>query len=127
MGQAVVHFEVTGKDPEQLRKYFGDLFGWEFDTGGPVARSVSDAGQYGFTENSTPGGIGIPGGVGGGPSRDGYVTFYVSVDDVAAALEKAEQLGGKRVFGPEKVEENGLVVGQFTDPEGHLIGLAQLP
>jgi uncharacterized protein len=127
MGQAVVHFEITGKNPEQLRKYFGDLFGWTFDTGGPVAESVSEAGNYGFTENSTPDGIGIPGGIGGGSDRDGYVTFYVSVPDVAAALDKAEELGGKRIMGPDKVEETGLVVGQFTDPEGHRIGLAQLP
>ena len=31
MPQPVVHFEVIGKDPARLRKYFGELFGWEFD------------------------------------------------------------------------------------------------
>jgi len=31
MSQPVVHFEVIGKDPARLRKYFGELFGWEFD------------------------------------------------------------------------------------------------
>ncbi|MDX6239864.1 MAG: uncharacterized protein QOG10_4679, partial [Kribbellaceae bacterium] len=30
MGQPVVHFEVIGTDPERLRNYYGDLFGWEF-------------------------------------------------------------------------------------------------
>jgi predicted enzyme related to lactoylglutathione lyase len=30
--QPVAHFEVIGKDPQRLRKYFGELFGWEFDT-----------------------------------------------------------------------------------------------
>ena len=34
MGQPVVHFEVVGRDPEMLRSYYGDLFGWEFDTSG---------------------------------------------------------------------------------------------
>ena len=28
MGQPVVHFEVIGKDPDALRSYYGDLFGW---------------------------------------------------------------------------------------------------
>jgi hypothetical protein len=27
MPQPVVHFEVVGKDPTNLRKYFGELFG----------------------------------------------------------------------------------------------------
>jgi len=27
MPQPVVHFEVIGKDPTRLRKYFGELFG----------------------------------------------------------------------------------------------------
>jgi predicted enzyme related to lactoylglutathione lyase len=25
----VVHFEVVGKDPDRLRRYFGELFGWQ--------------------------------------------------------------------------------------------------
>jgi hypothetical protein len=28
MGQPVVHFEIIGNDPEKLRVYYGDLFGW---------------------------------------------------------------------------------------------------
>jgi uncharacterized protein len=127
MGQAVVHFEVTGKDPAKLRSYYSDLFGWEFDTSGPVSKAISEPQNYGFTEgNVTSDGIGIPGGVGGGKGYDGYVTFYVSVPDVEAALQKAENLGGQRQLGPE-VQETGLVIGHFTDPEGHRIGVARLP
>ncbi len=66
MGQPVVHFEIIGADPERLRDYYGELFGWEFDTSGGVAESVSEAGNYGFVQN--PDGAGIPGGVGGGGS-----------------------------------------------------------
>jgi predicted enzyme related to lactoylglutathione lyase len=36
----VVHIEIIGNDPEQLRSYYGDLFGWEFDTPSPVAQEV---------------------------------------------------------------------------------------
>ena len=32
MGNPVVHFEVIGKDGDELRSYYGELFGWEFDT-----------------------------------------------------------------------------------------------
>jgi uncharacterized protein len=53
---------------------------------------------------------------------DGHVTFYVEVPDVEASLAKAEELGGSRVMGPDEVME-GLVIGMFTDPEGHTIGV----
>ena len=38
------------------------------------------------------------------------------------SLAKAESLGGNRVFGPEKIMDS-MILGQFTDPEGHVIGL----
>jgi predicted enzyme related to lactoylglutathione lyase len=125
MGQPVVHFEVIGKDPEKLRRYYGDLFGWAFDTSGKVAEEVSEPTNYGFVErNTTPDGVGIPGGVGGGKGYDAHAIFYVGVPNVKEALEKAETLGGKRRMGPARASGRDLVVGFFTDPEGNLIGVA---
>ena len=121
MGQPVVHFEIIGTDPGRLRGYYGELFGWEFATGGPVAESVSEAGNYGFTEGDT-----IPGGIGGGAGYDPHVIFYVGVPDVEAALAKAESLGGTRVMGPVRSPGTDLVVAHFTDPQGNLIGLASV-
>jgi uncharacterized protein len=125
MGQPVVHFEIIGKDAKKLRSYYGDLFGWKFDTNAPVAEAISQPGNYGFiNRHTTSDGTGIPGGVGGGTGYDGYVIFYVGVPDVEAALRKAESLGGTRQLGPEKNPGADLVVAHFKDPEGHLIGLA---
>lgn len=53
---------------------------------------------------------------------EGHVTFYVA--DMEAALQKAEELGGERVMGPEKVMES-VELGQFRDPDGHLVGLVR--
>ena len=120
MGQAVVHFEVVGNDAEKLREYYSSLFGWEFDAGNPM--------NYGIVSresSTTAEGVGIGGGVGKGPEGyDGHVTFYVEVPDVEAALAQAEELGGSRVMGPEKIMDM-VELGQFTDPEGHLIGLVK--
>jgi predicted enzyme related to lactoylglutathione lyase len=125
MGQPVVHFEIIGNDPPTLRRYYHDLFGWEYDTSGPVSASVSAPGNYGFVAgNTTDDGVGIPGGVGGGTGYDAYVTFYVGVPNVEAALRKAESLGGTRRMGPDRALGSALVVGHFTDPDGHLIGVA---
>jgi hypothetical protein len=58
------------------------------------------------------------------PDYAGHVTFYVEVPDVEASLAQAESLGGTRVMGPDQVME-GLVIGLFSDPEGHVVGLIQ--
>ena len=50
------------------------------------------------------------------------MTFYVEVPDVEASLAKAESLGGTRMMGPDDVMQ-GLTIGLFTDPEGHVIGV----
>ena len=118
MGQPVVHFEVIGNDGEKLRSYYSELFGWRIDASNPM--------NYGTVireENTNPDGVGIGGGVAGYEGMEGYVTFYVEVPDVEAALVKAEELGGTRRMGPDEVGDTGIVIGQFTDPEGHLIGV----
>ena len=125
MAQPIVHFEIIGNDPKRLRSYYGELFGWKFDTNAPVAEAISQPGNYGFVDrNASSDGAGIPGGVGGGVGYEGYVIFYVGVPNVEAALQKAESLGATRQMGPEKNPGTNLVVAHFTDPEGHLIGLA---
>ena len=120
MGQPVVHFEVIGKDGERLQGYYAELFGWGIDSNNPMS--------YGIVPregNTNPDGVGIGGGVAGGPEGyEGHVTFYVEVPDAEAALAKAEELGGTRVMGPDQVME-GLVIGQFADPEGHVIGVLE--
>lgn len=64
MGKPIVHFEISGRDPQKLRSYYGDLFGWEFDTTAPVAETISQRGNYGFVNrDTTDDGAGIPGGV----------------------------------------------------------------
>jgi len=61
MGHPVVHFEIIGKDAKKLRSFYGDLFGWEFDTSAPVAEAISQPGNYGFVNrNPTSDGTGIP-------------------------------------------------------------------
>ncbi|HEY3878333.1 MAG TPA: VOC family protein [Trebonia sp.] len=124
MVNPVVHFEIIGKNPENLRNYFGELFGWSFDTSSAVSEAVSEPTDYGFVDRVvTPDGGGIPGGIGGGAGYPAHAMFYVGVADVEAALRDAERLGGKRQLGPERAP-TGLVIGHFTDPEGNLIGVA---
>ena len=120
MGQPVVHFEVVGKDGGKLQSYYAELFGWEIDANNPMG--------YGMVPregNTGREGVGIGGGIGPGPEGyEGHVTFYVAVPDVEEALQKAESLGGQRVMGPETIMDM-VTLGQFKDPEGHMVGVVQ--
>jgi hypothetical protein len=120
MGRSVVHFEVVGRDADALRSFYGTMFGWETD--------VQEQFNYGLIDreaNTNRHGVGISGGIGYAPEGyDSHVTFYVEVPDVEAALAQAESLGGTRVMGPETLMP-GVTLGQFKDPEGHVIGVLQ--
>ena len=115
MGRPVVHFEVMAKDADAIRSFYTDLFDWKIDADNPL--------NYGMVspDDNAPGGAGtsgIAGGIGQMPDgHDGYTTFYVDVDDVEAALGRAESLGGSRLMGPETVME-GLDHRALRRPRG---------
>jgi uncharacterized protein len=120
MGQPVTHFEIIGQDPDKLKSYYSELFGWEFESDRQT--------DYDFVQrdgNTNPDGVGIGGGIGKAPDGySGHVTFYVEVPDVEAVLAKAERLGGSRMMGPETVTE-GVEIGLFMDPEDRTVGVVK--
>ncbi|MGH2721921.1 MAG: VOC family protein [Actinomycetota bacterium] len=112
MGMPVVHFEVLGRDAAALQQFYRELFDWRISTDNPLG--------YGLVDTGVQGSIG--GGIGTAEFAPGpMVTFYVGVDDLQAALDRAESLGGSVVV---PVTDVGVVVfAVFADPEGHVIGL----
>ena len=115
MGNPTVHFEVLGKDRDALKSFYTDLFGWKTSE-----VSGADGMPYSIVE-AEEGGIG--GGIGKAPDGiEGHVTFYVGVDDLDAALSKAESLGGTRLTEPTDIPDGQIA--HFADPEGHVIGIA---
>jgi uncharacterized protein len=115
MANQVVWAEVIGKNGEGLRRFYSDLFGWSFES--------AEGMDYGMVSSDDGVGVGVGTGPDGAPA---YQTFYVGVDDVQAALDKAESLGGGKMMGPMDLPMGGTI-GLFTDPEGHLIGLFKGP
>jgi predicted enzyme related to lactoylglutathione lyase len=112
----VVHFEVLGRDPSALRKFYSEAFGWQL---GPADDGPM---QYSMVHGKEGGGI--DGGIGKAPQGPGHVTFYIGVDDAQGALEQVERLGGKTIQSPVQVP-GGVTFALFADPEGHLIGLVK--
>jgi predicted enzyme related to lactoylglutathione lyase len=109
----VVHFEILGKDQKLLEEFYKAVFDWKI--------TPADEG-YSLVKP----GSGIGGGIGAMGEGRVHVTFYVAVDNVAAALALIESKGGKKAFGPHPIPDGGMIAG-FTDPEGHLIGLVKGP
>lgn len=110
MGRPVVHFEIHGKDGKRIQEFYAKLFDWSVDANNPMS--------YGMVDKSSAA-------VGGGITQSDaapMVTFYVEVPDLAAALKKAEGLGGQTVTPPMDVP-GGPTIAQFRDPDGNTIGL----
>ena len=110
MGNPTMWFEVAGKDHGALKDFYSTLFEWE----------LTDMEGMPYSTIET-GGEGIRGGIGQTPDGKTHVTFYVQVDDLEAALAKAEGLGGSRVMGPTDIPTGQIAM--FADPEGAVIGL----
>lgn len=109
----VVHFEILGRDRKLLEAFYKGVFNWEIT---PLEDGYSLAKP----------GSGIQGGIGAMGAEREHVTFYVAVEDVAAALKLIESKGGQTAYGPLPTPDGGIFAG-FLDPEGHLIGLVQGP
>jgi len=112
MGDAVVHFDVSGPDPEQLQTFYGELFGWKITPVPELHYALAD----------TQGGSGINGGIGPSQGGPGQVAFYVMVDDLQATLDRAESLGG-RTTQPVMTIPGTVTLAMFADPQGHEVGL----
>jgi len=111
MANAIVHWEIGAQDKAKMLEFYRQMFDWSIDTANPAYAMVAAA----------------DGGIGGGmsqtpPGVPPYVTIYVSVDDLAASLAKAERLGGKTIVPPTPIPNVGAFA-MFSDPEGHVIGL----
>ena len=112
-GPSVVHWEVQARDPVAQQQFFGALFGWSVDANNPQ--------NYGMV---TAGGAGsIGGGIGATMDDAPRATFYVQVPSIVDTLDKAATMGGATVM--PRTDIGMIVLAQFRDPEGNIIGLVE--
>ena len=92
MGQPVVHFEIGCRDQAKTARFRGSVW-----LGDAADGSGGDDRHQGRRR-------GVQGHISAlGHEPHNYTIFYVQVDDIPAALEKAEALGGKRLVGPVEI------------------------
>lgn len=109
-GAAVDWFELLGADAGRSQRFYTEIFGWQ----------ITGAGAgYGMVDTGTS--RGIRGGIGAGDPGP-WVTVYASVLNVAAALDRAAELGGSPVHGPVAVDDH-MQTGALRDPAGNVFGV----
>jgi predicted enzyme related to lactoylglutathione lyase len=116
MGAPVIHWEIVSPKAKELQDFYSKMFDWNIDTNNPGGYGMIDTAN----ERGIAGGIGEP--QQGGSA--GWLTVYVAVPDLQAALDKAEQLGGKTLMPPMDLPGD-VHLAMFADPEGRPIGLTQ--
>jgi predicted enzyme related to lactoylglutathione lyase len=114
MPHPIVHAEIRSADPDATREFFGGLFGWTYPQPGALP-------GYTFVDTGVPDSLYTA----ISPLQGGadLVTFFVGVEDIAAAVARATELGGSIVQDPQKVP--GVTFALIADPQGHVVGLAQ--
>jgi predicted enzyme related to lactoylglutathione lyase len=105
--QPIVHFDIAGPNDQQLRRFYGDLFGWTIDDRGPGYALVTTPNLRGAIAEAEQ------------PS----VSFAVGVADLNAALAAAIACGATVTM---PATDNGWVTkAQIADPCGNAITLVQ--
>jgi predicted enzyme related to lactoylglutathione lyase len=115
MTAPVVHFEIGVRDVAKARGFYGPLLGWEFSPYGEAAMIANLGATAG-----TPGIGGHINSLGHPPHN--YCVVYALVEDLAATIAHAEQLGGKQLVPPTEVPGMGHFA-WVSDPEGNTLGL----
>jgi predicted enzyme related to lactoylglutathione lyase len=114
MTNKVCHFEIGVRDKARARDFYSRLFAWKIEN--TLHAEMIRTGDT-VSEETISGHINSL-----GHEPHNYTIFYVMVDDVAAAIEKAVSLGGKKIVGPVPLPNN-TEFGWIADPEGNTIGV----
>lgn len=115
MGNPVMQFQIISKAPDQTAKFYSSLFGWKVNGDNPL----------GYRQIDTGSSVGIQGGIWPAPSQSpNFVQLFVAVDDVKAAIGKAEGLGAKTII-PATVLPEGDEMAVMHDPQGMSFALWQ--
>src|SRR3954452_25408219 len=113
MAHPVVHAEIRSEDPDATRRFFADLFGWKVASEGAFP-------GYTFIDTGAQGGTYVA--ISPRQAAEDEVLFFVGVEDVAATLARAVELGGSISQPAQSVP--GTSFGVFTDAQGHKVGVA---
>lgn len=103
------YFELGTPEPERTRDFYAGIFGWAFEEPtGPQPYWMVDQARGGLWDTSATGG-------------QTWAVFYVQVPDVAAAVQRATDLGAEVAV---PLTDNGAIeFAHLLDPHGNRFGV----
>jgi predicted enzyme related to lactoylglutathione lyase len=104
MANEVDYFEIGTPNPEASRAFYGGLFGWTFGEPSEQAYAMVNGTAGGLWDTSATG-------------MGSWAVFYVHVDDVAASLAAARELGANVVV--PLIDNGQITFAHLTDPDGN--------
>ncbi|KRD43302.1 hypothetical protein ASE38_03285 [Cellulomonas sp. Root930] len=110
--------DLTVPDLAAARAFYGPLFGWEFEVGGPEVGSYTQA----FADGRRVVGLGEP--MSEDPAPPPAWCVYLATQDLAATADAIAEAGGKQVVAPMPVLDLGRM-GIFVDTAGAVFGVWQ--
>ena len=109
MANTVNYFEIGSPDPQAARAFYGGLFDWDIGQPSMPSGYSSVEGSAGGLWDST---------AAGGAS---WAIFYVQVDDMSAAIERATGLGATVVI--PLIDNGDIEFAHLADPQGNRFGI----
>ena len=108
----ICHVEIPCTDFEKVKKFYGDVFGWETQLMPEMDYAMFKA----------------PDGIGGGFSKqlktsETGILFYIEVEDIETTLKKVDGASGKTVTPKTQISPEVGYFAVFTDSENNVIGL----
>ena len=109
----ICHIEIPSEDFEKAKKFYGDLFNWQFDY-------MKEMDYLTFK---------APDGVNGGFSKEYAIAekagifLYIEVEDIETTIKNGEKIGGKTVKGKTMIGPEYGYFAVLADLEGNQIGI----
>ncbi|HTY81347.1 MAG TPA: VOC family protein [Dehalococcoidales bacterium] len=118
----VIHFEIPADNPERAKKFYRDIFGWEFNEAeGEMEYSLIKTVAVDKRNLPLESGA-INGGLTKRMSKSEAPVIVIDVLSIDERIKQVLKAGGKVVFPKRVVMQMGLYA-RVTDSEGNVIGL----
>lgn len=111
----IKHIEIAGRDGENLKKFYSELFGWRMER--------KDVSGFDYYDIDIEHGGKPTAGIRHEPDGKAELVVYIEVDSLADTVARAEKLGGRVRIPP--MTYGGLDFALIEDPEGNPVGLTE--
>ena len=113
MGAPVMQWQMLSNTPDELAKFYAQLFGWKVNADNAMGyRAIDTASRQGIQGGIWP----AP------PQAHTFTQLFIAVPDVSATFNRAVEMGAKPLVPPQKLPD-GDEMAILHDPQGMSFGL----